>query len=730
MSVFAAFGNISRRFNDLRVRTKLFIGFGSVSLTLVALAGVSWWGVSTSETATQAMAYQARIADLVGRANTAFSDSMTAARGYLAKPNAQDIDNFNMMVDVFVADMDETRSILRTDEHKKFADDLLKGADAYRNGFMKLTEAVAERSKVQTEELSKPGIELTKTMAELKQRMATEGTAEQLLLLARANEEMLNGRLLLSRYLISFSKDDADKAPVHLNNASAELDKLVTDMPKTEELRKAALDLNTKYKAGIIKVTELIEQRDRLAGESLDGVGAQINEGIARARGLAATAQRELLKQSAAAAALTRTLVIGTAVTALVFAGLAAWLLSGAISRQLRSLGHAMAGLAQRDWSIEVPSLGQKDEVGEMARAVQVFKENGMENERLQVEAEESRQREEAAKRDQEERERQSAEDSRRAEERRRREKEEAERRAAEEKREAEARMKAEAETKRREEMQSLADGFERAVGAVVTTVAAAAEEMQKLAGSMVGAVDQTTSRASNVAAASEQASANVQTVAAASEELAASVQEISRQVQDSTRIAGDAVTQAQDTNRQVEGLTVAAQKIGEVVSLINDIASQTNLLALNATIEAARAGEAGKGFAVVASEVKTLAQQTAKATSEIGGQIAAIQGSVGEAVGSIRSIADTIDRVNQIATTIAAAVEEQGASTQEIARNVQQAATGTRDVTANITGVSQVAQETRGAAEQVLSASGDLAKQADVLRGEVTRFVERVRAA
>jgi len=246
----------------------------------------------------------------------------------------------------------------------------------------------------------------------------------------------------------------------------------------------------------------------------------------------------------------------------------------------------------------------------------------------------------------------------------------------------------------------------------------------------MATTAERTSEQASAVATASDQAAANVKVVAATSEELSASIAEIGRQVTQSAEISHAAVEEANATNQTVQGLAGAAAKIGEVVNLINDIAGQTNLLALNATIEAARAGEAGKGFAVVAQEVKNLANQTARATEEIATQIAAVQGETDGAVDAIEKIRSIIGEVNDIAMTISSAVEEQGVSTQEIARNVQQAAQGTQDVNLNIESVSKVADETGAAAGQVLSASQDLSRQAEHLRGEVERFIQELRTA
>jgi methyl-accepting chemotaxis protein len=273
-------------------------------------------------------------------------------------------------------------------------------------------------------------------------------------------------------------------------------------------------------------------------------------------------------------------------------------------------------------------------------------------------------------------------------------------------------------------------DDFEANVKAVVDTVASASTELQSNAQSMSATAEETNRQSSAVAAASEQATANVQTVASAAEELASSVAEIGRQVSQSASIAAMAVDEAKRTDATVQGLSEAAQKIGEVVRLISDIASQTNLLALNATIEAARAGEAGKGFAVVASEVKSLANQTAKATEEIAAQIGAIQSSTNDAVGAIQSIGKTIGEINDIASSISAAVEEQGAATREIARNVQEASQGTTEVSSNIAGVTQAAGETGSAASQVLSAAGELSSQAERLKAEVESFLTTVRAA
>ena len=376
--------------------------------------------------------------------------------------------------------------------------------------------------------------------------------------------------------------------------------------------------------------------------------------------------------------------------TLLLLSAVPAYLIGRNISRSLGSLKTKMEKIASGDLSVEITETARRDEIGGMAEALQVFKTNMSETERLRAEQKV------------------------------------AEEKAAVEKRAAEV----EAERQKKAVLHSFANEFEASITGVVTTVLSASAQLQANAQSMLTTAKKMTDQAATVSDASEEASTNVQTVATAGEELSSSIAEIGRQVTESSRVTRDAVAQANRTNEQIRSLADAAQRIGDVVKLINDIAGQTNLLALNATIEAARAGEAGKGFAVVASEVKSLANQTAKATEEIGAKINEMQVATGDSVNAIRTITETIGRIDEIATTVAAAIEEQGAATEEIARNVQQAAHGTKAVSATIGGVNQAATDTGSAATQVLASAGDLAKQGDILREKVDVFIAKVRAA
>ncbi|RCK45383.1 methyl-accepting chemotaxis protein [Thalassospira profundimaris] len=499
----------------------------------------------------------------------------------------------------------------------------------------------------------------------------------------RVQANLLEARVSVKDYLLTGSAASANKVKERLASTLALNEELFAHLSEPE--RKAVVEdaeKNLKIYAEtfdrILSMPADDPNRIDLVNGTLDRVGPIIAADLENLKLSVKAEQDELGPHATKAALQSELLTTILSVIAVALGCFAAWLIGAGISKPIRLITATMNDLAGGDKQADIPCQDRGDEIGEMSRAVLVFKENMIKADELAAqEVEAARKREERARK-----------------------------------------------------ISELTSGFDADISEVLKTLASAATEMQATATGMSSTAEQTSRQSGIVAAAAEQASTNVQTVASATEQLSASIAEINQQVSQSTAVAGRAVDDAEKTNAQVRGLAEAAQKIGDVVGLISDIAEQTNLLALNATIEAARAGDAGKGFAVVAAEVKNLATATSRATEDITAQITGIQNETEGAVTAIAAISTTIAEISEISSAIASAVEEQGAATLEITRNVQEASVGTSDVTTNIVSVNEAAGSTGVAAEQVLGAAGELSKESEILRTKVEQFLNSVRAA
>jgi methyl-accepting chemotaxis protein len=668
-------------FSNLRIGTKIAAGFAGVLLILAAssvFAYLAFGRVTVSvQSDAQLVANAGRFRDidlqvtqLRGHVREyVYSDNEETAN--LATKEAAALRQFIAAAMPYAIDP----------EPRRLMEDAAKQAEVYAAGFERVRVANLELAKLETEVLDVVGVQMSDGFTTVLTAGAKAEDAKLVGLAAEGRRLSLMARLDVNKRMGRHDEAAAKSAEqmfTALAQIQSQLDAATKDTAVNTTV-KAETALIERYQTAFRRAVALDSEQVTLMNGAMRQSGEALTTDAMKAKDSVSASQEAVEKEALATIDSGLSSVTWFGIAGLVIGIALAWVIGRGISRPVVGMCAAMRALAGGDKTIEVPGVGRKDEIGEMAETVAVFKANMIEADRLRADGE---------------------------------------------------KHKAEAEAERKAGMLRLADNFEAGIKGVVNSVAAQATEMQSSAQAMTQTAEQATSQATAVAASVEQASANVQTVASSAEELSSSVVEIGRQVEQSSKMAGQAVIEADKTNATVDGLNKTAQRIGEVVQLIETIASQTNLLALNATIEAARAGDAGKGFAVVASEVKSLANQTARATEEIKAQISEIQGATGQTVEAIRVIGTTIRQMSEIATTIASAVEEQGAATREIATNVQQAAQGTHDIATNIEGVSRAASDTGAAATQVLGAAGELSKQSETLRRDVDDFLATVRAA
>jgi methyl-accepting chemotaxis protein len=665
-------------FSNLRFRSKIMLGFAAVlgiSVLSMTTADLGFDRILESSQSYQSIVVQSDGARDIDRELAAYR---LLARYYLLTSFVTDL-NAAKEAEKKLGDAIARAAQTVSPANRERITSLSGKFDEFVKLFADATALRTQNSQIATTELLKMANIFRYKLLDLAESAGSEGIPS---LQAQVREYESQAAVVTASVNSYVTRPDQMVA----NNAIAGLQPLrggfaslrVNDDELTEKIKKideliASYDASfNKFVANNTTLDGLVAKMNE-AGDAIVADASTIKDGVIAEK-------QKLSQESSALVTDTKRMVTMLGIGALVFGGLLAFVVGRGISRPMVGMCQAMRQLAGGNFDVVLPGLGRKDEVGEMAGAVEEFK--------LQAVA-----------------------------------------RAAREADERDSDNKA-ASAQRRSELIRFADDFETAVGSIVSNVSSSATQLEVAANTLTRTVETTQDLAARVAGASEEASANVNSVATATEQLSGSVGAIGRQVRESTKIAEGAVSQAHQTNERIAKLSRAAQEIGEVVKLITAIAEQTNLLALNATIEAARAGEAGRGFAVVASEVKSLASQTAKATDEISSQINGMQAATQESVVAIKDIGDTIEQIARIAAGIASAVEAQSSATQDIARNVQNVAQGTQEVASNITQVNRGASETGSASSEVLHSAQTLSADSTKLRSELDRFMANIRAA
>jgi methyl-accepting chemotaxis protein len=663
----------------LRFRAKIMLGFAVVLAISAASMGFACLGFENVSDGVDSYRRSVKEADLSRDIDRELISYRSLARYFVATGKEEDgkaaLAAEASLKDAIMASMKGTTNPTRLEQIVK----LEREFRTFTKIFADILKVKDESTRIAQNQLMRTGNSLRYKLDDLPSNAEDDEMPVITLGAKKVTEQFQAVTALANTFVVNSDKTVAASALARLKFVENSLKAISSTNAKILEGIKEVSGMLEEYRQSLTKLVDNSKEIDELTLEMTESAAA-INKGSGAMKSDLLADQKRLEAESDTTIGETERLILILAAGGFLLGCGWAFFLGKGISRPMTAMCSAMRKLAAGNFEVVLPGLGRRDELGEMASAVEEFKVQAIAR---------------------------------------------AERDAATQ----QAQNKAASEA-RRAELIRFADEFETAVGAIVANVSSSAVQLEAAAGTLTRTAETTQSLSSQVAGASEEASTNMQSVASATEELSASVDEIGRRVKESSQIAEAAVRQAEQTDGRIGKLSRAAQEIGDVVKLITAIAEQTNLLALNATIEAARAGDAGRGFAVVASEVKSLASQTAKATDEISNHISGMQGATQESVAAIKEIGGTIGRISDIASTIASAVEQQSSATQEIARSVQNVAQGTQKAAANVMHVNRGATETGSASEEVLNSARTLSSESTRLREELDRFMANIRAA